>query len=107
MALDAMPGNLRFPLRVLCGLAILLAPFSAAVAAGILPVEVLNTQSPAGGVAQALINLYDLKPIIIGQLTFRYSTPGPLNSAVGVGLFSSAGDVSGAAVVQGSQVRIR
>ncbi len=62
---------------------------------------------PPGGLVQLKMSLTDPRPISTGKTTLNLLDPNFFGDVFGVALFSSTGDVAGAALVQGGQVSAR
>jgi len=101
--------SLAAALALMCVLSlVLLSPSVAQDNAEIYP-RVLDERSPPGGMIQLKVKLTEPRPITLGASTVGdlEGARGPLGTPQAVALFTSEGDVSGAAVVSGQQVSIR
>ncbi len=87
---------------------LLLCLFSAPLAAQTLPAEIRisNEIAPPGGMAQIKVSLTSPKPIITGNMTADLSDF-MFDSIDGIAMFSSTGDVVGAATVNGRKINAR
>ena len=87
---------------------LLVCLLAAPLAAQVVPAEirVSNEIVPPGGMAQIKVSLTSPKPIITGNMTADLSDLF-LDSIDGIAMFSSTGDVVGAATVQGRKINAR
>ena len=87
---------------------LLLCVACARLAGQVIPAEirVSNEIAPPGGMAQVKVSLTSPKPIIIGNMSADFSGTF-LDSIDGIAMFSSTGDVVGAAVVKDSKINAR
>src|SRR5437762_1403282 len=69
-------------------------------------IRVTDEIAPAGGMAQLKVQLTSPKPITTGNMSIDMSGVF-FDSIDGIALFSSTGDVAGAAVVNGGRVNVR
>ncbi len=93
----------------LCLICIALLGGSSVSLADVFPgvsLRILNKTAPPGGLIQLTVIPTEPKPITSGRSVVAFDQ-GPLDSVQGAALFSPAGDVSGAAVISGSQVRFQ
>src|SRR5579864_649207 len=65
-----------------------------------------DEMSPPGGMVQMKLMVTEPTPIATGSVGFAFDS-GTFSGVFGISLFNLAGDVNGAAVIQGNQVRLR
>ena len=96
-----------FRVLALCGTAgLLLTASSGTDPTNSLSLKILDASAPPGGTIQLSVTVTEPKPIITARAAVS-SAPALLRPAVGLALYSSSGDVAGAAVVRGNQLSVR
>jgi len=102
LATGARAGCLRgmFLTRACTGLL-----FCAGASSAQVSLRVPNETEPPGGTLEMKVALTEPEPITTGGIALEFD-PGPLGSVQDVALFSPGADVTGAAVIAGSQIYI-